>query len=132
MALEIPLNSAGSRRIFVDLNRQPFGIRTYWNPTARTWFMDLTDRLDNPILLGMAMVPEINLFEAFPGLTSTIGQFRVIVTDGGENNTIDSLGNTAFLIYFPPGEFESTYPNFDDPGINPLTYNFDDLFTVVT
>ncbi len=131
MALEIPVNSAGSRRIFADLNRQTFGIRTYWNPTARTWFMDLTDRLDVPIQSGLALVPVINILEAHPDLTATIGQFRIVVNDGGENDTIDSLGNTAALVYFVPGEFEATYPNFDAPPIIPLTYVFDDLFTVV-
>lgn len=107
MALIVPVDSTGDRRIQVLLGQNLISIRTYWNPTVPGWYMDLFDNNGNPITLGLAMVPIVNLLDSQPNLTRIYGQFRVFVTDGGENNTETSIGDTGVLWWFAPGEWEA-------------------------
>lgn len=106
MALIIPVNNTGDRRIQVLLGQNLVSIRTYWNSTVPGWYMDLTDSSGESITAGLALIPVINLLESQPNLTRIYGQFRIFTKDGGENNTETSLGDTAQLWWFEPGEWE--------------------------
>ena len=66
--------------------------------------MDLSSSDGQPLALGLALVPVVNLLEAETELTRTIGQFRVFPTDGTENT---SPGSIAPVWWFAPGEFEA-------------------------
>ena len=107
MALIIPVNSTGDRRIQVLLGSNLLFIRTYWNPTVPAWYMDIVGPNGQPIALGLALVPVVNLLESQPSITRVFGQFRIFTLDGGENNTADSLGRLAKLWWFAPGEWEA-------------------------
>lgn len=107
MALILPVNSAGDRRIQLLLGNILMTVRTYWNPTVPAWYMDLFGPNGLPIAEGLALVPVINVLESQPTLTRIYGQFRVFTLDGGENSTEDSLGRTAKLWWFAPGEWEA-------------------------
>lgn len=107
MALILPVNSTGDRRIQVLLGNNLLSIRTYWNPTVPSWYMDLYGPNGLPITLGLALVPVANVLESQKNLTRVFGQFRIFTLDGGENNTEDSLGRTAKLWWFAPGEWEA-------------------------
>lgn len=106
MALIIPVDSTGDRRIQVLLGQNLVSIRTYWNSTVSGWYMDLFDNNGATITLGLALVPIVNVLESQPNLTRIYGQFRIFTKDGGENNTETSLGDTAQLWWFEPGEWE--------------------------
>lgn len=107
MAQIIPVNSTGDRRIQLLLGSNLVTVRTYWNPTVPAWYMDLIDSGGNPIALGLALVPVINVLESQPNLTRIYGQFRIFAIDGGENDTETSLGDTGILWWFAPGEWEA-------------------------
>ena len=109
----IPVNSNGSRRILVDLG-DGIGViqfRTYWNPTMQTWNLDLRDDAGNDLILGLPLVVGINILDAHTEIKSRIGQLRVVSLNPAINNrSEEALGTTAFLVHFPPGEFEGSFP----------------------
>lgn len=107
MALIVPVNSVGDRRIQVLLGSNLLSIRTYWNPTIPGWFMDLSDSSGAVIALGLALVPLVNVLASQPNLTRIYGQFRIFPTDNSENDREDSLGDPAVLWWFAPGEWEA-------------------------
>lgn len=108
MALILPVNSTGDRRIQVLLGNNLLSIRTYWSPTVPAWYMDIFGPNGMPIAAGLCLVPIVNVLESQKNLTKAIGQFRVFTLDNGENNTEDSLGRTAKLWWFAPGEWEAS------------------------
>ena len=108
----IPMADNGSRRITVDLGND-LGIhtfQTYYNYLADMWFMDLLDADDNAIISGLALAPFINVLRAHTNM-EPIGELRVSDTSGDNNALPDSLGNTAQLVHYDPGEFDATYPD---------------------
>lgn len=107
MALIIPVNNVGDRRIQVLLGSNLLTIRTYWNPTVPGWYMDLSDSAGAVIALGLALVPSINVLSSQQNLTRLYGQFRVFPTDNSENDREDSLGDPSVLWWFAPGEWEA-------------------------
>jgi hypothetical protein len=131
MAGVITLDPSNAGLYNIVLNGATFFIRTYWNQYANRWFMDFNDVDDNPIASGLAIVSRVNLFQSRPELSLTIGEIWPVDLKGGDCETRDQLGITVQLIYFLPGEFEATFPNFNDQLFRPLNYIFDDLFTVV-
>lgn len=128
MAAQLPVTNEPDRQFEVVLGDNLLTVRTYFNTVARTWFMDLYDGNDNPLALGLALVPLINVLEASPQLTQALGQFRILTTDGGENDTADSLGVTGLLYWFAPGEFEAQ--EVDEVVLTPLPFNVADLYHV--
>lgn len=124
--LILPVNSTGDRRIQVLLGDFLLTVRTYWNPTVPGWYMDLVGSDGIDIALGVALVPEINVVAYDPTITRVYGQFRVFTVAGGENATETSLGNTAQLWWFAPGEFESLV---EQAPVNPvLPFNVRDMY----
>ena len=110
--LIIPVNNDGARTIDVDLENE-IGVitfRTYWNGITQTWNLDLLDDAGNDIILGLALVIGIDILKAYPLAGDRIGQLRVISTTDDNNRTTETLGNTAQLVHFAPGEFEATFP----------------------
>lgn len=100
----IPLTNAGARRITIALSENVFVIETYYMKDIRRWLMDIYDVNENPILTGICLnVGVDNLVkgkaEIFAGQT-----IRCVSSEGYENDTPDSLGNTCFVYYYPKGE----------------------------
>ncbi len=137
--LIIPVNSAGSRRISVSLGNDTGVItfRTYWNPLAPCWYMDLLDENDTPLAYGIAMVPRINLIRYDPLLVARIGDLRVadlrpVGPTGPAKQTADILGkpNGLQLVHFAPGEYAATYPDEVAP-LRQVNVDMDALFSTV-
>ncbi len=104
--LIIPVNSEPDRRLQVQLGDNLLTLRTYWNPLAACWFMDITDSAGTVLARGLALVDGINLLEAETELTRTLGQFRVVLLDNVAVPTATNLGSGARLWWFAPGEWE--------------------------
>ena len=124
MPLQIPMSPLGDRKIIVTLGTNTLQLRTYFNSVSQYYCLDVLTELDEPIVLGITLKSPFNLF-ARQELTNTIGQLRM-----SDNATpFGTLGQTAQLLWFAPGEFESL--DFDEIGdvtTLPLTYDFDALF----
>jgi hypothetical protein len=131
MPLTIPVSNVGRNSFSTFLAGETYIFETYWNNQVSMWYLNLFTATNEPLLEGIALVPNINLLRQFPSFDD-FGEFRVLDLTGEGNATIDSLGNTALLLYYEPGEFESMYPDYDDPVPQPLTYNFYTLLFPVT
>ena len=130
MAQIIPTFNTGTVEYNAALNGTTFFFRTYWNEFSSMWFMDIRDINRNPVALGLALVPNINILRYRRELTNTIGQLRISVTNTG--NDIDtSLGDDAKLFYFLPGEFETLFPNYNNPDVRNQQFDFDDIFMAI-
>lgn len=127
MALILPVNSTGDRRIQVLLGSNLLSIRTYWDPTVPAWYMDIYGPNGLPIREGLALVPVVNVLAPYPDLTRVFGQFRIFTLDGGENNTEDSLGRTAKLWWFAPGEWEAN--EIESEFMTELPFDVRDMYT---
>ncbi len=135
--LIIPVNSAGSRRISVPLGND-IGVitfRTYWNPLAPCWHLDLLDENDVPLALGLALVPRINIIRYDPLLVERIGDLRVadlrpVPPTGPMPQTADILGkpNGLQLVHFSPGEYDATYPAQEAP-LRYINVDMDAMFS---
>lgn len=125
----IPTFSTSTVSYNVSLNGATFFIRTYFNEFARMWFLDLLDSDSNPVALGLALVPDINILRYSQQLTDTIGELRISTVATG-NDTPTSLGDDALLYYFTPGEFETLFPNFNTELFRTQQFDFTALFTV--
>ena len=118
------MSPLGDRKIIVTLGTNTLQLRTYFNSVSEYYCLDVLTELDEPIVLGITLKSPFNLF-ARQELTNTIGQLRM-----SDNATpFGTLGQTAQLLWFAPGEFEAL--DFDEIGdvtTLPLTYDFDALF----
>lgn len=125
----VPTFNDGTVTYTVKLDTINYFIRLYFNEFASMWFLDLLDNNSSPIALGLALVPNVNILRYSRELTQTIGQLRISTTNTG-NDTTTSLGDDAILFYFLPGEFETLFPNYNNPDVRAQQFIFDDLFTV--
>lgn len=122
MAIQIPTNNAGDRRLKISLGDNVLTIRTYFNRIVNFWAMDIATDDGDPIATGLNIVAGINLIEWSQTLTDIYGQFRVTEDARGQ----ESLAEVA-LVWFAPGEFEE----LEDPEeffSPPINYDFDALF----
>lgn len=92
----IPLTSDPDRTFDVELGGNLLTLRTYYNPTVPGWYMDVEG-----VAKGLALVPFADVFESSPELQRTIGQMRLIVSDGADvvaeslpQDTSDPLAGT--------------------------------------
>jgi len=131
MPFVIPTFNGGTTKYNVNLNGQVFFFRTYWNEFALMWFLDITDVNDENVAMGLALVPDVNILGYSPQLSQDIGELRISDPGGDGNATETSLGDTATLYYFLPGEFETLFPDFNKEEVRTQQFVFDDLFTVV-
>lgn len=104
MPFIVPLTNDGSRRATYTLGGKDYIIETYYLPKTQTWLMDIYDINENPILTGISLLPGVD--NLVKGLCIEFDEqaFQVQTTDGGNNDTPDSLGTTTFLIYYAKGE----------------------------
>jgi len=103
----IPVNSDGARRITVDMQeRGTWVFRTYWNPTAGMWSLDILTEDEQPVVCGLALVPNVNICEPYPELMDAFNELRVADIAGTGNSTPDSLGSGAILAQYDVGDFE--------------------------
>ena len=104
MPFIVPLTNDGSRRATYNLGGQDYIIETYYLPKTQCWLMDIYDINENPILTGIKLIPGVD--NLVKGLCIEFDEqaMQIQTIDGGNNDTPDSLGTTAFLIYYAKGE----------------------------
>lgn len=124
MALILPVSAAGARRVQVRLGDDLLTIRTYYQPHTPIWRMDLSDVNDNVLVLGVPLVPGINLIRGETETTRRYGEFWYN-PEQGVGNESDALGNTAKLWWFAPGEL--VLPEVD-VSLDPLPFDADSMF----
>lgn len=104
---EIPTGADGARRATVDIQGiGTFTLRTYYRHIGNSFLMDLHEATGQAILLGVPMVAGVSLLNKAPRSRNSLGQWRMTA----DSSASESLGDTARLIQFEPGEYEQRVP----------------------
>lgn len=121
---EIPTSADGARRSTVDIQGiGTFTLRTYYRHIGSSFLMDLHDATGTAILVGVPLVAGVSLLNKAPRSRDSLGQWRMTADSSGP----ESLGDSARLIQFDPGELETLVPELLTALI-PLVVNTDALF----
>lgn len=129
MAQIIQLNSENNGNYNVQLNGVTFLLRAYWNRYVNRWSLDLKDIDDNPIAMGLTIVSNINLLQYRRQFAIDIGQLWAFDFLDKDGSIREELGINTILVFYAPGEFETTFPIQGDIDTRPFTYDFDTFFT---
>ena len=129
MASLVPTFNISPTSYNVTMNGVVYFLRTYWNEYSGMWFLDFNDSNSDPIATGLALVPNINLLRFSETLTDGFGEFRVVDLTGDGNATNTSLGTTALLYFFLPGEFSELFPDYNSRLFREQQFTFSDLLT---
>lgn len=104
---QIPTTADGARRSTVDIQGiGTFTLRTYYRHIGSSFLMDLHDATGTAILIGVPLVAGVSLLNKAPRSRDSLGQWRMTADSSGP----ESLGDSAQLIQFDPGEFERVSP----------------------
>lgn len=104
---EIPTTSDGARRVTVDIQSiGTFTLRTYYRHIGPSFLMDLYEAAGTAIVLGVPLVAGVSLLNKAPRSREHVGEWRMTA-----NSALPvSLGDSARLIQFDPGEYERIAP----------------------
>ena len=98
--IQLPLNNYPSATVTVDTGNGVYIFATYFMPTKSVWMLDILDSASNLLLSGIALLPGIdNLLKGHGELFKGIC-LQVQCNAGTFNNTSDSLGNAAQVLWF--------------------------------
>ena len=104
---QISTTADGARRSTVDIQGiGTFTLRTYYRHIGSSFLMDLHDATGTAILIGVPLVAGVSLLNKAPRSRDSLGQWRMTADSSGP----ESLGDSAQLIQFDPGEFERVSP----------------------
>ncbi|MFO3907760.1 hypothetical protein AAHD62_25160 [Enterobacter hormaechei] len=94
---EIPL-IPDNQEFRVTLGEVNYTLRVLWRDEAG-WVMDVMDSGAQPLLMGVPLVPDIDLIEQYPELG--ISGSLIVVTDNGapEYPTKTNLGSSSHLYF---------------------------------
>ncbi|MFO3907752.1 hypothetical protein AAHD62_25110 [Enterobacter hormaechei] len=94
---EIPL-TPDNQEFRVTLGDVNYTLRVLWRDKAG-WIMDVMDSGAQPLLMGVPLVPDVDLIEQYPELG--ISGALIVVTDNGapEYPTKNNLGASSHLYF---------------------------------
>jgi len=100
-AFEVPLINR-AQRLSVTLNQVTYIVTVVWNTAANCWVADFADEDGNPLLQGVPLVANVDLFQQFDYLD--FGGQLVSQTDHSPDTppTYSNLGTTGHLYYVLP------------------------------
>ena len=104
----IPFKEPGAWQAQITLTNVIYILFFKWNALNKYWIMDIYDRNDQPILLGVKVVTNYNLTKQF--VVSGMPSGEIICQNIFDNwNDIErfDMGQTTELIYYEAGEFEA-------------------------
>lgn len=105
-SLEIPVQSRFPFDSFrVTLDGEAYRLEWKWNDRAESWSLDVLDVNGEPILMGVRVVADWNLFEGRTDRRLPPGALVVRDTSGkGEPPARDELGERAKVFYVPAAD----------------------------
>ncbi len=112
MPTEIPLDQRNGAPLFevdTQLGDDLVSLTFRWNSSANgrrgSWFMDIRDRDDSPIALGVKLVLGVNLARTSTHPILLRNLLRLVdTTQSGEEATLDDLGTRVLLLNFTAAE----------------------------
>lgn len=109
--IQLPLTNDPASRVTVNTGSGTYTFVTYYMPHG-AWLMDIRTSQGELLLAGLALVPGIdNLLKGHGDLFANV-RMQVECDPGTANDTPDSLGNTARVLWFTSEETGLiTYPD---------------------
>lgn len=105
----IPFSDPGSWQMQITLSSQVFVLNFHWNALNEYWLMNIYDNDSNPLVLGIKVVTNFDITAQFPLLGMPQGSIVCQnILDSWEKIQRFDMGQTNELIYYEPGELEST------------------------
>lgn len=92
----LPLDSTPARSVTTSIKGTVIRVRTYYNITDGGWFFDLYDVDDEPLVVGRALNPGLDLIFQFPDLD--LGNLAYIPLNNEEGQAKTDLGSTSYLV----------------------------------
>lgn len=109
MPVIIPFSTEFSNfREEVSLEDSIYRFEFTWNWRAEQWTMRVLDIDDNPLVSGIPLVLNFNLFAQYPGRRLPGGEFYCIDTTEKEKKiTRENMGDLIQLCYIPEAEVDT-------------------------
>ncbi len=106
--LIIPFNDAGSWREQIQLDNIIYFLNFTWNALNEFWVMDIYNRNEEPLILGIKIVPNYPLLAQFTVQGMPPGEIicQNIVNTPDEIKRFD-IGQKFELVYYFEGELEA-------------------------
>jgi len=102
--IQLPLAANPASRVTVDTGNGVFVFVTYWLPNKKVWLMDILNSSSNLLLSGIALLPGVDNLLKGHGELFKNSVMQVQCVNGTANNTVDSLGNTAQVVWLTSDE----------------------------
>lgn len=97
--LEIPLQPATQQQLSVQIAGATYSLSLWWNDqdNGGTWYLDLGDAADNPLINGIALVPGGDLLAQYSYMQFGFQLLAVSDTNPDGGLGWDTLGVTDHL-----------------------------------
>lgn len=104
MPVLIPLTADGARSFNIKTNSDVFYMRTYYSDgQTPMWLLDIMDAEQNPLIMGLKLVPGSE--NIIKGHGDKMAGYQLYVyLEHGEPGAVEALGDTLFLVLYYPGE----------------------------
>ncbi len=104
----IPFKEAASWTMQITLTNQIFNLAFVWNALNQYWIMSIYDRNQNPIVVGIKVVPNFDLTSQFVNVNLPLGDIVCQnILDKWTDIARFDMGETTELIYYEPNELEA-------------------------
>lgn len=107
----IPFKEPGAWQAQIQLSGIIFILKFQWNALNEYWVMDIYNRNDEPVLLGVKVVANWNLTDQFVAIGMPPGDIVClnVLGDWGKIRRFD-MGDVAELFYYETGELDAIEP----------------------
>lgn len=99
----IEMTSDGEGTTEVNLGDTLVTLITRFNYSIKAWTMDIIDAQGNNILLGLMMVPNVDILSPYPEQKELLGGLVLFEQNPGDYLYDDKLGTSTKLVWVPPG-----------------------------
>lgn len=108
MSVTIPCQTALTHYdMRVPLDGATYLLEFRWSIREACWYLDLRDEQEDPIYLGMKVLPNVNLLFRCVDERCPPGVLAAVDTTGaGDPPGIDDLGGRVQVLYFPAAELD--------------------------
>ena len=111
----LPLTSDGERSFNVELSGVTYNFRSYYVlGQKKKWLLDIRDANDEPLVLGMPIIPgAINAVKGYGNILDGVNAL-VFAAELDQVDNADALGNGLTVFWYPPDDPDYNLTN-DDP-----------------
>jgi len=100
----ITLTNSGQSQSSVDLGFLLVSLTARYSYLAECWMLDIVDVQGESLLLGLMLVPGVDLFTPYTQLKKTLGSLVVVEKRAGDYKSPNALGENVKLLWFAPDE----------------------------